>query len=48
MPSMLSGWELGRHVTSIGHRAMLCECIPPRGECGADFGSGGGQAVDPA
>lgn len=22
-PSMLSGWELGRHVTSIGHRAIL-------------------------
>ena len=30
-PSMLSGWELGRHVTSIGHRAMLCEIFgqPP-------------------
>ena len=28
---MLSGWELGRHVTSIGHRAMLCEIFgqPP-------------------
>lgn len=24
-PSMLSGWELGRHVTSIGHRSTLCE-----------------------
>lgn len=24
-PSMLSGWELGRHVTSVGHRATLCE-----------------------
>ena len=23
-PSMVSGWELGRHTTSIGHRAMLC------------------------
>jgi hypothetical protein len=22
---MLSGWELGRHVTSIGRRGMLCE-----------------------
>jgi transcriptional regulator with XRE-family HTH domain len=30
-PSMLSGWELGRHVTSIAHRAMLCEIFgqPP-------------------
>ena len=28
---MLSGWELGRHVTSIAHRAMLCEIFgqPP-------------------
>jgi hypothetical protein len=28
---MLSGWELGRHVTSIGHRATLCEIFgqPP-------------------
>jgi transcriptional regulator with XRE-family HTH domain len=24
-PSMLSGWELGRHITSVGHRKMLCE-----------------------
>jgi hypothetical protein len=24
-PSMVSGWELGRHTTSIGHRATLCE-----------------------
>jgi transcriptional regulator with XRE-family HTH domain len=24
-PSMVSGWELGRHTTSIGHRAMLCD-----------------------
>jgi transcriptional regulator with XRE-family HTH domain len=24
-PSMVSGWELGRHATSIGHRKMLCE-----------------------
>jgi transcriptional regulator with XRE-family HTH domain len=24
-PSMLSGWELGRHTTSIGHRKTLCE-----------------------
>lgn len=24
-PSMLSGWELGRHATSIGHRKTLCE-----------------------
>jgi len=24
-PSMVSGWELGRHTTSIGHRKMLCE-----------------------
>jgi len=23
--SMLSGWELGRHTTSIGHRKTLCE-----------------------
>jgi transcriptional regulator with XRE-family HTH domain len=23
-PSMVSGWELGRDTTSIGHRAMLC------------------------
>jgi len=23
-PSMVSGWELGRHTTSIGHRATLC------------------------
>jgi hypothetical protein len=30
-PSMLSGWELGRHVTSIGHRATLCRIFkqPP-------------------
>lgn len=30
-PSMVSGWELGRHTTSIGHRAMLCEIFgqPP-------------------
>jgi hypothetical protein len=28
---MLSGWELGRHVTSIGHRATLCKVFaqPP-------------------
>ena len=28
---MLSGWELGRYATSIGHRAMLCEIFgqPP-------------------
>lgn len=24
-PSMVSGWELGRHATSIGHRATLCD-----------------------
>jgi transcriptional regulator with XRE-family HTH domain len=24
-PSMMSGWELGRHATSIGHRKTLCE-----------------------
>ena len=24
-PSMVSGWELGRHTTSIGHRRVLCE-----------------------
>ena len=24
-PSMVSGWELGRHTTSIGHRQILCE-----------------------
>lgn len=24
-PSMVSGWELGRHATSIGHRPMLCD-----------------------
>ena len=24
-PSMVSGWELGRHTTSIGHRKLLCE-----------------------
>lgn len=24
-PSMLSGWELGRHTTSIGHRKTLCD-----------------------
>jgi transcriptional regulator with XRE-family HTH domain len=30
-PSMVSGWELGRHTTSIGHRATLCEIFqqPP-------------------
>lgn len=30
-PSMVSGWELGRHATSIAHRAMLCEIFgqPP-------------------
>ncbi|WP_211267256.1 helix-turn-helix transcriptional regulator [Nonomuraea candida] len=30
-PSMVSGWELGRHTTSIGHRKTLCEiygCTP--------------------
>jgi transcriptional regulator with XRE-family HTH domain len=25
IPSMVSGWELGRHATSIGHRKTLCE-----------------------
>lgn len=31
-PSMLSGWELGRHTTSIGHRKTLCEIYgkPPQ------------------
>jgi transcriptional regulator with XRE-family HTH domain len=29
-PSMVSGWELGRHTTSIGHRAMLCEIFGQR------------------
>jgi transcriptional regulator with XRE-family HTH domain len=24
-PSMLSGWELGRHTTSISYRKTLCE-----------------------
>lgn len=24
-PSMVSGWELGRHTTSIGHRRTLCD-----------------------
>lgn len=24
-PSMVSGWELGRHTTSTGHRATLCD-----------------------
>jgi len=24
-PSMVSGWELSRHTTSIGHRKTLCE-----------------------
>jgi transcriptional regulator with XRE-family HTH domain len=24
-PSMVSGWELGRHTTSIGHRKTLCD-----------------------
>ena len=24
-PSVVSGWELGRHTTSIGHRKTLCE-----------------------
>jgi transcriptional regulator with XRE-family HTH domain len=24
-PSMISGWELGRHTTSTGHRKTLCE-----------------------
>lgn len=24
-PSMVSGWELGRHTTSIGHRSTLCD-----------------------
>jgi len=30
-PSMLSGWELGRHTTSIGHRKTLCDIygVPP-------------------
>ena len=30
-PSMVSGWELGRHTTSIGHRKTLCEIygLPP-------------------
>ncbi|MFC4048273.1 XRE family transcriptional regulator [Actinomadura syzygii] len=30
-PSMVSGWELGRHTTSIGHRATLCAIyeLPP-------------------
>jgi transcriptional regulator with XRE-family HTH domain len=30
-PSMVSGWELGRHMTSTGYRAMLCEIFgqPP-------------------
>jgi transcriptional regulator with XRE-family HTH domain len=32
-PSMVSGWELGRHTTSIGHRKTLCEIYgqPPDG-----------------
>jgi transcriptional regulator with XRE-family HTH domain len=31
-PSMLSGWELGRHTTSIGHRKTLCDIYgqPPQ------------------
>jgi transcriptional regulator with XRE-family HTH domain len=31
-PSMVSGWELARHTTSIGHRKTLCEIYgrPPR------------------
>lgn len=31
-PSMLSGWELGRHITSVGHRKTLCEIYgrPPQ------------------
>src|SRR6266567_2316072 len=31
-PSMVSGWELGRHTTSIGHRKTLCEIYgqPPQ------------------
>lgn len=24
-PSMISGWELGKHTTSLGHRKTLCE-----------------------
>lgn len=24
-PSVVSGWELGRHTTSIGHRKTLCD-----------------------
>lgn len=24
-PSMVSGWELGRHTTSVGHRKTLCD-----------------------
>jgi hypothetical protein len=30
-PSMVSGWELGRHTTSTGYRAMLCQIFgqPP-------------------
>lgn len=24
-PSMISGWELGRHTTSVGHRKTLCD-----------------------
>ena len=31
-PSMLSGWELGRHTTSIGHRKTLCEIYGQRPE----------------
>ena len=32
-PSMVSGWELERHTTSIGHRKTLCEIygLPPDG-----------------
>lgn len=29
-PSMVSGWELGRHTTSIGHRKTLCEIYGQR------------------
>ena len=29
-PSMVSGWELGRHTTSIGHRKMLIQNRDPK------------------
>ena len=37
-PSMVSGWELGRHTTSIGHRKTLCETSHEAFDSGVVFG----------